>query len=79
MFVKRALQVLVALGALVCAAPAACAQAQHRFEVGEGCFLLDGKPFIIKAAEMLLHRLRLHQQTSLTISNRLYLTIRLRR
>ena len=27
-------------------------EAQHTFEVGKGSFMLDGKPFVVKAAEV---------------------------
>ena len=43
-------RVVVVLGLLLTGAFAA--SAQHRFEVGKGAFLLDGKPFVVKAAEL---------------------------
>lgn len=47
---------LLALGLALCALFATSCTSQkqkpHRFEVGNQTFLLDGKPFIIKAAEM---------------------------
>jgi len=46
--------------ALLLAAPAIQAAAPQRFEAGEGTFLLDGKPFVVKAAE--LHYPRIPRQ-----------------
>ncbi len=41
------------LSALICAAALAfSASAAETFEVGKGAFLLNGKPFVIKAAEV---------------------------
>jgi beta-galactosidase len=47
-FFTGALMALMALGAPA----AASAQNAHTFTQGEGTFLLDGKPFVIKAAEL---------------------------
>lgn len=39
-------------GALCCMAACLMAQTPHTFEPGKGTFLLDGKPFVVKAAEL---------------------------
>ena len=51
---KTLLRYIVLLLALVAITPKAEAAKEEkpRFEVGEKCFVLDGKPFVIKAAEL---------------------------
>lgn len=51
---KTLLRYIVLLLALVAITPKAEAAKEEkpRFEVGEKCFILDGKPFVIKAAEL---------------------------
>ena len=56
---KTLLRYIVLLLALVAITPKAEAAKEEkpRFEVGEKCFVLDGKPFVIKAAELLYPRI----------------------
>ena len=49
---RKILFSLSLLFALMLAAPASAQKAKGTFEAGEGTFLLNGEPFIVKAAEV---------------------------
>ena len=60
MNMRRFLSAAMVLLALSMAVPTQAGKQIHTFEVGDGQFLLDGKPFVIKAAE--IHYLRIPHQ-----------------
>ena len=49
---KKILFLFSLVAALMAATPACAQKAQGTFEAGNGTFLLNGKPFIVKAAEV---------------------------